>query len=188
MNTFFKRIFDFIVSIILFVFLFPLFLLISLAIYINNPGPIFYRQSRVGRHGKVFQLLKFRSMVVNADKIGPYYTSKNDTRVTRMGQLLRKTSIDELPQIVNIIRGEMSFVGPRPDVLEQQPLYTPSEWEKRHTVLPGLTGLAQALKRSEATVEERKQLDLKYVDQQSFLLDMTILFKTCQQVFFKGSY
>jgi lipopolysaccharide/colanic/teichoic acid biosynthesis glycosyltransferase len=133
-------------------------------------------------------MLKFRSMVVNAESQGPYHTATNDSRVTRSGRWLRRTSVDELPQLINVLKGEMSLVGPRPDVPEQRALYTEDEWNRRLRVRPGITGPAQATLRSDATSEQRKQLDLSYAESPSIMRDAEILLRTVSQVFGRGSY
>ena len=183
-----KRCFDIIIAALLCIISSPLWLLIALAIKFDSPGPVIFSHPRVGLNGRLFQLYKFRSMVINAADIGPHFTDKNDPRVTRLGRILRKTSLDELPQLLNVLRGNMSLVGPRPDVAEQQSLYTKDEWQKRTSVVPGVTGLAQALKRSSATETERKAYDFEYVDNQSFWLDIKILFLTGKQVIVQGGY
>ncbi|WP_375598347.1 sugar transferase [Devosia sp. Naph2] len=164
----------------------PVWLLIAILIKAHDGGPVFYRQIRTGLVGRTFGILKFRSMVQNADKIGGYSTADNDSRITPIGRFIRRTSLDELPQLFNVLRGDMSVVGPRPDVPEQRSLYSAEEFDKRNRVRPGITGLAQATMRSTATPEERKRLDLEYVDQASFLLDMKILALTVRQVLTKG--
>jgi len=161
-------------------------LIVAIAIVWDNFGSIFYTQKRIGLNGKEFGMYKFRSMRVDADKIGPYFTSTNDPRITRVGQFLRRTSIDELPQLLNVLLGHMSVVGPRPNVAQQQELYSPVMWKKRNTVKPGITGLAQATKRSAATVEERDSLDLEYVDKHNLMFDLKIIFMTIKQVVVKG--
>jgi lipopolysaccharide/colanic/teichoic acid biosynthesis glycosyltransferase len=181
-----KRVFDFITSIIGLFVLLPVFIVVSLAIVIDNYGPVFYKQQRVGLEGRVFDMYKFRSMRVDADKSGPYFTSASDSRITSIGKWIRRLSIDELPQLLNVLFGQMSVVGPRPNVLQQKELYSPENWNKRNSVLPGITGLAQAKKRSEALEAEREFLDLKYVDEQSFLMDMRIIFMTVMQIVSKG--
>lgn len=183
-----KRLFDVVVSGVLLVLTIPLFLLISVAIKLDSPGVVLYRQNRVGRYGKPFKIYKFRSMVSNADKIGNYFTTPGDVRVTQIGKFLRKTSLDELPQLLNVLRGDMSVVGPRPDVDAQRDFYSADEWELRHTLRPGITGLAQATVRSAATMEERKTLDLEYIRNSSILLDLKIILKTAKQIILKGSH
>lgn len=157
-------------------------LIVVLAIRLQDPGPIFYRQVRVGRGGRPFRMLKFRSMVVNADQVGGYATAVGDRRITPVGRILRRTSVDEVPQLLNVLRGDMSIVGPRPDVPAQQALYVPEDWQMRHRVRPGITGLAQAVSRSTATAEERTELDLDYVRQASLWFDMKIILLTLRQL------
>ena len=128
------------------------------------------------------------SMVSNADQIGSYQTATNDQRITTIGKRLRKTSLDELPQLLNVLKGDMSFVGPRPDVPAQQNHYSTQEWQQRHSVRPGITGWAQATLRSSATPEERKQLDLEYVSNHSIGLDIKIMLLTAKQIIIKGGY
>jgi len=184
----FKRSVDISVAILLLLVLLPVFLAIALFIKLDSKGPVFFRQLRVGKNRTEFNMLKFRSMVINAPDIGPYYTSKNDVRITPSGSLLRKTSLDELPQLINVLKGDMSLVGPRPDVLAQQKEYSETDWQKRHSIRPGITGLAQASMRSAASAVERCELDLDYVDRGSWTLDLKILLLTAKQVVFKGSY
>ncbi len=183
-----KQIFDFTLSLFLIILLFPLFILIGLAIVIDSPGNPFFLQNRVGQFEKSFKMIKFRSMVKNASKLGTYQTSKDDSRITRIGSLLRKTSLDEIPQLINVLKGEMSLVGPRPDVLAQKQNYTQEQWTKRISVKPGITGLAQALVRNQATPGQRTALDLEYVDKKSFWLDLKIIGMTIKQVILKGSF
>lgn len=153
---------------------------------LDSPGGAIFRQKRVGLGGRLFDVLKFRSMVTNADKIGGYSTADGDARITRSGRFIRKTSLDELPQLINVLKGEMSLVGPRPDTPMQEANYSPKEWAKRCSVRPGITGLAQATLRSEATPEERTRLDLDYVDRAGVGFDLQILGMTIRQVLFKG--
>jgi len=125
-------------------------------------------------------------MIVNAEKIGGHSTLDNDSRITPIGRLIRKSSIDEVPQLINVLKGEMSLVGPRPDLLKQKDEYSDEEWLKRLSVKPGITGLAQATLRSSATPEQRKKLDLDYVEKQSMCLDLLIISLTFKQVIFRG--
>ena len=181
-----KRLFDIVFSAFVLLVLAPLLFVVAVTIYANDRGPVIFRQPRVGLLGSQFLILKFRSMVTNADKIGGFSTATNDPRITRIGLFIRKTSIDELPQFFNVLLGDMSIVGPRPDVPAQKKLYTEAEWAKRTSVKPGITGLAQATVRSEATPAERKRLDLEYIDHQSLLFDLQIIFMTVKQVLFRG--
>lgn len=183
-----KRGFDLFVSMIVLLVIFPVFLVIALAIKLDSRGGVFYLQQRVGQHGRTFSIYKFRSMVSNADQIGGHSTARNDARVTRVGAFLRKTSLDEIPQLLNVLIGDMSLVGPRPDVPLQKADYAPLDWQQRCRVKPGITGISQATLRSAATPEERTRLDLDYVDRQSFLLDMRILLLTIRQVLGKGGF
>lgn len=181
-----KRAFDILVAGVLLLLLSPVLLLVAVAIALDSKGGVFFRQTRVGLHGQPFQILKFRSMVADAERIGPYHTAKADPRITRVGRIIRRTSLDELPQLINVLRGDMSLVGPRPDVPAQRELYSDAEWQVRHQVRPGITGLAQATLRSAATVEQRKALDLQYARAASLWLDLRILLQTARQVVAKG--
>lgn len=183
-----KRFLDIIISFICLVVALPVMIVVAVAIKLDSRGPVLFKQERVGMQCKSFKIYKFRSMRVNSDKEGPYFTAAGDSRITRVGKLLRKTSLDELPQLMNVLVGHMSLVGPRPDVPAQEELYHPQEWLRRHQVRPGITGLAQATIRSEATMEQRKQLDLEYVDNASVAFDLKILLWTIRQVIKKGSY
>ncbi len=183
-----KRLFDILISISASIIIFPLLSLVACWIYLDSPGPIIYRQKRVGLFGNSFFIYKFRTMVINADKIGGYSTVVGDRRITRAGKFLRKTSVDEIPQLLNVLRGDMSIVGPRPNVFEQLEKYTQQDWDKRNQVKPGITGLAQARVRSHAAPGERTKLDLEYINKQSFWFDLKIIFLTIKQVFFKGGF
>lgn len=179
---------DLIISVSLLLILFPVLVFIAFAIKADSRGDVFYAQKRVGQFGRAFFIYKFRSMVSSADQIGGYSTVPNDARITRVGAFLRKTSLDEIPQLINVLRRDMSLVGPRPDVPAQEINYSPEEWEKRCSVKPGITGLSQATLRSAASPEERKNMDLDYVTRQSFCLDIQILLMTVRQVFGKGGF
>jgi lipopolysaccharide/colanic/teichoic acid biosynthesis glycosyltransferase len=181
-----KRIFDLVLAFIALMLLSPLLLLTAVAIRLDSAGPVLFRQQRVGRYGKPFGILKFRSMVTDAAKLGSYMTADNDPRITRVGRFIRRTSLDELPQLLNVLRGEMSMVGPRPDVPAQKDGYTEQEWTIRHSVRPGITGLAQATLRSAATREQRKEMDLRYAQTASLAQDMRIILMTVKQVLSKG--
>ncbi len=153
-------------------------LALALAVRLDSRGPVFYRQVRVGKNGRVFQMLKFRSMVVGAEHQGAgIRVERNDARITRVGRLLRRTSLDELPQVFNILRGEMSVVGPRPGLEFQVAKYTP-EQRRRLLVAPGITGWAQVNGRNAIPWDERIRRDLEYVDRISPALDLEILWRT----------
>ena len=171
----------------------PLMILVALTIWIEDGSPVLYRQTRVGLLGRPFELLKFRSMSKQAEADGAQWATKNDRRITRTGRVIRKLRFDELPQIINIIRGEMSLVGPRPErpefvesLAQKIPYY-----HERHVVKPGLTGWAQLrypYGASEKDALEKLRYDLYYVKNQSFLLDLMILLQTAEVVFWqKGS-
>lgn len=181
-----KRLFDITVSGLALVCLSPVMALVAVAVWAHDRGPVFYKQVRVGRGGAEFGMIKFRSMRIDADRIGGYSTATNDPRITRVGRFIRRTSLDELPQLLNVLRGDMSLVGPRPDVPKQRVLYTDAEWRLRHRVRPGVTGLAQATLRSAGTEDERKALDLEYVQRSSLRFDMWILVLTVRQIVFVG--
>lgn len=177
-----KRIIDFAVSGLALIFLSPILCAVWIAIRLTSRGPGLYIQQRVGLGGHVFPMFKFRTMVNNADAIGSYQTLVRDQRITPIGRLLRKTSIDELPQLINILRGDMSLVGPRPDTPMQESLYEPWQWQKRLSVRPGLTGLAQSSLRSLANHDERLSLDFEYIDSQTIIFDLKILWLTLSKL------
>jgi lipopolysaccharide/colanic/teichoic acid biosynthesis glycosyltransferase len=181
-----KRLIDFVLALGTLLCLSPVLLAVAVAVYWSDRGTVFYSQTRVGRGGKHFAMLKFRSMVLNADKLGGYSTADGDPRITPIGRFIRRTSLDELPQVLNVLSGDMSLVGPRPDVPAQRELYTEAEWTLRHSVRPGITGLAQATVRSSATANERKRLDLEYARNVSVAFDFKIIGLTFKQIFGKG--
>jgi len=181
-----KRVFDIVVSCCMIIVSAPVWLVVAACIVLSDRGPILYRQQRVGLGGRLFGIFKFRTMVPNADRIGGYSTALGDPRITRVGGLLRRYSLDELPQLLNVLVGDMSLVGPRPDVPAQRNLYTDEEYAKRISVKPGITGLAQATARSAATTEQRKRLDLEYVNKASFLFDLKVIMLTVRQVIAVG--
>lgn len=168
------------------VILMPLLLLIAVLIRLQDGGPSLFGQQRVGLNGRVFRMWKFRSMVINAESLGGFSTADRDPRITPIGRFIRRTSLDELPQLLNVVVGDMSIVGPRPDVPAQRSLYTEEDWMMRHSVRPGITGLAQSTMRSEATAEQRKAMDLEYAKNVSLMLDARIILMTIKQVIFKG--
>jgi len=183
--TRFKRILDISAATILLLFLFPLFIIIAVLILFDSGSPVIYIQKRLGKDGRPFDFYKFRSMYQNSENVGSkQYSSKNDPRVTGMGRLLRRTSLDELPQLWNILKGDMSFIGPRP-VLPYHPWkyddYSEEE-KKRFYVLPGITGLAQVKGRRSLTWKERIRYDIKYIDSLSFKNDIMIILKTIRVI------
>jgi len=194
-----KRLFDIAVSSILLVVLAPLFLVTALAIKIENPGPVFFSQVRVGKWGRLFSMVKFRSMVVGADKMkdelleqdeagGVIFKIKRDPRITRVGRIIRKLSIDELPQLWNVLKGDMSLVGPRPPVPREVAEYQYSD-RRRLEVIPGITCIWQVSGRSDIDFEGQVELDVQYIQSQSFWTDINILLKTIPAVLLgKGAY
>lgn len=188
----FKRSTDIILSLMLITFTAPLIIAVSILIKLDSPGPIFYQQDRVGREGKVFRILKFRTMRTDAEHDGPKWASKGDSRITKIGNFLRKSRIDEIPQAVNILRGEMSFVGPRPERPEftRQLAEEIPNFEARTLVKPGLTGWAQVNLPYAASVNDTRMklaYDLYYIEKQSPWLDMLIVLKTFRVALFSDS-
>jgi len=171
-----KRIVDILVGAFGLLLLGPLFALIAVAIRLDSPGPASFRQERLGRHGRVFWLLKFRTMVVGAPD-GAVKAGNEDPRVTRVGAFLRKWSLDEIPQLFNVLKGDMSLVGPRPDRTFRLPAYTDHQ-KRRLSVKPGITGLAQISGRNTIPWEQRYELDVAYIGGWSLWLDLRILLKT----------
>jgi sugar transferase (PEP-CTERM system associated) len=181
--TWTKRTLDVILSLTALVVLSPLFIVVALAIWLDSGSPILFRQERAGLRGKTFQILKFRSMYNNAEKNGPQWASENDNRITRAGQWIRRYRIDELPQVINVLSGEMSVIGPRPErpdfiaMLEEQIPY----YSLRHSVRPGITGWAQVRYQYGGSVGETKtklEFDLFYIKHMSIMLDLVTLFET----------
>ncbi len=188
-----KRVTEFVISFVGLILLSPAILAISLLIKMDSPGPVFYRQERVGERGKTFRLLKFRSMVENAETNGPVWAQENDKRVTRVGRWLRKSRLDEVPQLFNVIKGDVSFVGPRPErayFVEQLRKEIPF-YDQRLSVKPGATGWAQIKYRYGASKEdalEKLKYDLYYIKNLSPLFDLLIIFETIKVVLFgKGA-
>jgi len=189
LQDFLKRCFDIFVSLIALVLLSPVLLLIALAIKLTSRGPVMFYQKRLCRGAAEFTLFKFRTMIENAPDLrnadGSTFNSATDDRVTGVGRFLRSTSLDELPQLLNVLLGSMSLVGPRPDQVDQEEFYVGDEWQK-NLVKPGITGLAQINGRNAISWTERKQLDLEYVERQSLSLDLEILCKTIPYVLNRG--
>lgn len=185
-NRVVKRMLDIVLAALALLLLSPLLLLTVLAIKLDSKGPVFFKQTRLGRGGKEFKIIKFRTMVVNAEHIGSgVYSNDNDPRVTKVGRILRKTSIDELPQAWNLLKGDMSLIGPRPPLtyhpwlIEQ---YTEEQF-RMFDVRPGITGWAQVHGRKDVEWNKRIRLNVWYVDHVSFRLDLKIFFTTIGKVF-----
>jgi lipopolysaccharide/colanic/teichoic acid biosynthesis glycosyltransferase len=193
-----KRIFDFLVALFGLIITSPVFAAIAIGIKTTSPGPVYYKAKRTGKNGKPFLMYKFRTMVVNADKIGGPSTASDDPRLTKIGLFLKKFQLDELPQLINILRGEMSLVGPRPEVEMYTSIFTEEE-KKILTVLPGMTDYAslwdfhegELLKGSadpektymEQVRPKKLELQLKYVKERTFWIDIKIIMKTVLKIF-----
>lgn len=176
-----KRILDFIIGLMALPFIVVITLIMAPIIYFNDKGPIFYNASRLGKNGKPFKMYKYRSMMVNApdirNKDGSTYNGDDDPRVTKVGRFMRKTSIDELPQFLNVLLGDMSLIGPRPDPLDDMEIYTEYQ-KKKLNVRPGITGYNQAYYRNSVEQNEKFEHDVYYAENISFFLDIKIFFKT----------
>lgn len=183
-----KHFFDFIISLFLIILISPIIIILSIMIKIEDGGKVFFKQERVGKNRKVFKIIKFRSMVENATKMkGGHSIYENDPRITKIGKFLRKTSLDELPQLFNIIKGDMSFIGPRPPLTFYPKDYHEYEdWVKvRFQMRPGMTGLAQVNGRNDIDWYERFKYDVEYVKNWSLLFDLKIIVNTVKTVFSK---
>jgi exopolysaccharide biosynthesis polyprenyl glycosylphosphotransferase len=179
-----KRFFDIILSLIGLILAMPIILITAIAIKLESEGPVFFLQERTGLNGKTFKIIKLRSMRVDAEKNGPQWAQKNDSRVTKVGKFIRKTRIDELPQLINVLKGDMSILGPRPErpVFVKQFSKEIPGFEKRLLVKPGLTGWAQVNGGYDITPEEKLKYDLHYINNMSLLLDLKIILKTIKVV------
>ena len=185
-QAFVKRFFDIVLCVIAAVVLSPLMLIIAIAIKLEDHGPVFYKQARVTKDGKVFDILKFRSMVEDAEQRP---ATDDDDRITKVGHVIRATRVDELPQLFNIIKGDMSIVGPRPERTEHVEKYTAAipEFEFRSKVKGGLTGFAQIYGKYNTSAYDKIKLDLMYIENYSFLLDLKLILMTIRIVFKKES-
>ncbi len=190
-NRFLKRFFDIFVCLLALIILSPVFLIIAIAIKCDSKGPVFFAQERRTKNGKIFKMYKFRSMVVNAESMGAgLFNYENDPRVTKVGRFLRNSSLDELPQLWNVVKGDISIVGPRPCVSYELGEYETlnSKYKKRFEVRGGITGLAQVKGRNENSWDEKVTYDNMYIDKfkkQGIWLDICILFQTVAKVFKK---
>ncbi len=183
---FLKRLFDIIIGLLTLPFVLLFILIMALPIYIDDPGPIFYKAARRGKNGKPFKMLKLRSMYVNSPDLrnadGTTFNSDKDPRVTKVGRFMRKTSIDEIPQFLNLLVGHMSFIGPRPTLATKPYEELTEEQKKRYNVRPGITGYTQAYYRNSIGGAEKLKYDCYYVDNYSFVMDVKILFQTVVSV------
>lgn len=182
---FVKHILDKVFGFILLILLSPILVILSTMVKLDSRGPIIFKQKRLGKDGCIFEMYKFRTMYVDAPDLrnedGSTFNSDDDPRVTKIGKILRKTSLDELPQILNILKGEMSFIGPRPDLPDHFEIYDEND-KKKLSVRPGVTGYAQANGRNNNSWAQRIEMDIFYIENYSLLLDINILFKTVYSV------
>jgi lipopolysaccharide/colanic/teichoic acid biosynthesis glycosyltransferase len=178
-RNYFKRFLDLIVSLVAFSLLSPVFIIVTALLYVANQGKPFFVQPRPGRNGRIFRLVKFKTMNDRKDAAGNLLSDAE--RLTAVGRFIRKTSLDEIPQLINVIKGEMSLIGPRPLLVEYLPLYNATQ-KRRHEVRPGITGWAQINGRNAIGWKEKFELDVWYVDNMSFLLDCKIIIFTLMKV------
>ena len=181
-KLFIKRILDLIMALLGFILILPIFILITIFLFIANNGKPFFLQRRPGKNEKIFTIIKYKTMNDKKDKNGALLS--DDHRLTKVGKFVRATSLDEIPQLLNVIKGDMSLVGPRPLLPEYLELYSKRQ-SKRHLVKPGITGWAQVNGRNAISWEKKLELDVVYVEQVSLFLDIKILFKTIKKVFVK---
>lgn len=187
-----KRLLGLLLSIVCLPIFFIIFIIVAPIIVLEDRGPVFYNAPRLGRNGKIYKMFKFRSMKVNAPDLrnedGSTYNGDDDSRVTRIGKILRKMSIDETPQLLNILKGDMALIGPRPDLPDALSIYQPGE-EKKLSVLPGITGYSQAYHRNLIDLHDRFKEDVYYVEHLTFSMDVKIFFQTIRTVLLhKGIY
>ncbi len=175
-----KRILDFLIAISAFIMALPIFILVAISLAIANQGKVFFFQARPGKNGKIFRIIKFKTMNDLKDADGKLLP--DEVRLTAAGKFVRKTSLDEIPQLLNVIKGDMSLIGPRPLLVEYLPLYNELQ-KRRHEVRPGITGWAQVNGRNAISWEQKFEYDVWYVDNISFLLDMKIILLTIKKVF-----
>ncbi len=179
-RSFFKPLLDFLIALIGFIILSPIFIICVIFLMIANNGKPFFFQARPGKNGKIFKVIKFKTMNDKKDLNGNLLPDAE--RLTAVGSFIRKTSLDEIPQLLNVIKGDMSLIGPRPLLVEYLPLYS-KEQSRRHVVKPGITGWAQVNGRNAISWEEKFKYDIYYVDHLSFALDFKIFFRTIEKVF-----
>lgn len=177
-----KRVLDFLISLFALIILSPLFLIVSVGVLISDGSPVFFRQKRVGKNNELFKIYKFRTMKRGTENVASNDLSDADVKITRFGKILRATSIDELPQLLNILNGSMSLIGPRPLIPEETRIRELREKYNVYSVRPGITGWAQVNGRDNVSAEKKALLDKEYVEKQSLMLDIKIFFMTIHQV------
>lgn len=177
-----KRVLDFLISLFALIILSPLFLIVSVGVLISDGGPVFFRQKRVGKNNELFEIYKFRTMKRGTENVASNDLSDADVKITRFGRILRATSIDELPQLLNILNGSMSLIGPRPLIPEETRIRELREKYNVYSVRPGITGWAQVNGRDNVSAEKKALLDKEYVEKQSLMFDIKIFFMTIHQV------
>ncbi|GGW40809.1 sugar transferase [Arenibacter certesii] len=176
---FFKRVLDLVIALVMLLLLSPIFILLIILLYIFNQGEVFFFQKRPGKNERIFSIIKFKTMTDEKDAQGNLLPDAD--RLTTVGKIVRKTSMDEIPQLINILKGDMSLIGPRPLLTQYLSVYTEKE-KLRHSVLPGITGLSQVSGRNNLGWDERLSMDVEYVENISFLLDAKIFLKTIKNV------
>ena len=177
-----KRVLDFLICLFALIILSPLFLIVSVGVLISDGSPVFFRQKRVGKNNELFEIYKFRTMKRGTENVASNDLSDADVKITRFGRILRATSIDELPQLLNILNGSMSLIGPRPLIPEETKIRELREEYNVYSVRPGITGWAQVNGRDNVSAEKKALLDKEYVEKQSLMLDIKIFFMTIHQV------
>lgn len=177
-----KRVLDFLISLFALIILLPLFLIVSVGVLISDGSPVFFRQKRVGKNNELFEIYKFRTMKRGTENVASNDLSDADVKITRFGKILRATSIDELPQLLNILNGSMSLIGPRPLIPEETRIRELREKYNVYSVRPGITGWAQVNGRDNVSAEKKALLDKEYVEKQSLMFDIKIFFMTIHQV------
>ena len=180
-GSFLKRFTDIVFSIIVLLLSLPLFIIAMIAIKLDSKGPVFFIHERTGYKGKPFKMIKFRGMIDNALAYGPELTQENDPRITRVGKILRRTSFDEVPQFINVLKGEMSIIGPRPEIISITNTY--NEYQRKvFDYKPGITGISQINGRQKLTPDQRTKMEIEYYEIENFWSDLKILFKTISVV------
>jgi lipopolysaccharide/colanic/teichoic acid biosynthesis glycosyltransferase len=180
-GSFLKRFTDILISLIILILSLPLILIAMIAIKIDSKGPVFFIHERTGLGGKPFRMIKFRGMIDNALAFGPVLTQENDPRITRVGKILRRTSFDEVPQFINVLLGDMSIIGPRPEMVSITETY--NEFQKQvFNFKPGITGISQVNGRQRLTPDERTEMEINYYKRENFFDDLLIIFKTIKVV------